>query len=207
VTIYQMELPFNTTISSDLLTGSGRFSMAPANWSTKRRWVAEAFETLERAGYHVGSAYTLVKDPDRATFLYRDRLWEGADLVGLGVASFGHVNGVHMQNLDKWETYTGAVQGGRLALARAYRPTTDERLIREFVLQFKRGWIRPAYFREKYHVDVRQRFRDPLASLEAEGYLAPPNGRMLALTREGLLRVDLLIRRFFLPEHADIRYT
>ena len=106
VTIYQMELPFNTTISSDLLKGAGRFAESPANWSTKRRWVDEAFEALERAGYHVGSAYTAVRDPERATFLYRDRLWEGADLVGLGVASFGHVNGVHMQNLDKWETYT-----------------------------------------------------------------------------------------------------
>ena len=29
-------------------------------------------------------------------------------MVGLGVASFGHVNGVHMQNLDKWETYSAA---------------------------------------------------------------------------------------------------
>ena len=34
-----------------------------ADWATKRRWVDEAFEALERAGYHVGSAYTAVKDP------------------------------------------------------------------------------------------------------------------------------------------------
>ena len=30
-------------------------------------------------------------------------------MVGLGVASFGHVNGVHMQNLDTWETYSEAI--------------------------------------------------------------------------------------------------
>src|SRR5262245_36304492 len=112
VTIYQMELPYNTTISSDLLKGAGQFSELPANWSTKRRWVREAFESLEQAGYHVGSAYTLVKTGKEASFVYRDRLWEGADLVGLGVASFGHVNGVHMQNLDKWETYIATVQRG-----------------------------------------------------------------------------------------------
>ena len=58
VTIYQMELPFNTTISRDLLKGEGRFTQPVANWATKRRWVQEAFEALERAGYHVGSAYT-----------------------------------------------------------------------------------------------------------------------------------------------------
>src|SRR5262245_54129665 len=66
VTVYQMELPFNTTISSDLVKGTGRFHDHVASWSTKRRWVREAFEALERAGYHIGSAYTAVKDPSRA---------------------------------------------------------------------------------------------------------------------------------------------
>src|SRR6188508_3030604 len=88
VTIYQMELPYNTTISGNLLTGATEMG-AVAGWDTKRRWVAEAFEALERAGYHVGSAYTAVKDPSTAKFLYRDRLWQGADMAGLGVASFG----------------------------------------------------------------------------------------------------------------------
>ena len=40
VTIYQMELPFNTTISRDLLKHEGRFTQTVANWATKRRWVA-----------------------------------------------------------------------------------------------------------------------------------------------------------------------
>ena len=64
VTIYQMELPYNTTISRDLLKKTGQFSEPVASWATKRRWVDEAFDALERAGYHVGSAYTAVKDPD-----------------------------------------------------------------------------------------------------------------------------------------------
>jgi len=29
----------------------------------------------------------------------------------------------------------------------------------------------------------------------------------VALTRDGLLRVDSLLPRFFLPEHTGIRYT
>jgi oxygen-independent coproporphyrinogen-3 oxidase len=207
VTIYQMELPFNTTISSDLKKGTHMFTEHVANWSTKRRWVREAFEALERAGYHVGSAYTAVKDPSRAKFVYRDRLWQGADLAGLGVASFGHLNGVHMQNLDTWETYSAAIERGEVPLARAYRPTHDERTIREFVLQLKKGSIRPAYFREKYGVNVLDRFRDQFASLDAEGYLREANDGIVALTREGLMRVDVLLHRFFLPQHAAIRYT
>jgi oxygen-independent coproporphyrinogen-3 oxidase len=191
VTIYQMELPFNTTISANLLHGSGDLGGSIADWSQKRRWVTEAFEALEASG----------------TFIYRDSLWEGADLVGLGVASFGHVNGVHLQNVDTWEKYAAAIEAGDLPLGRAYRPNTDERLIREFILQLKRGSVRPGYFQEKYGIDPLDRFGTQLDSLHGDGFLAELNPERIALTRPGLLRVDSLLHRFFLPQHAGIRYT
>jgi oxygen-independent coproporphyrinogen-3 oxidase len=206
VTVYQMELPFNTTISGDRLHGTGRFTESLATWSTKRRWVAEAFAALEAAGYHARSAYTLVKRPAETTFVYTDRLWEGADLAALGVASFGHISGVHMQNLDQWSAYAAAVDRGEVPLARAYRPTEDERLIREFVLQLKRGSLKPSYFAGRYGVDVRERFAEPLTRLVSEGHVAIGDDR-LTLSREALLRVDTLLRRFFRPEHVDVRYT
>jgi oxygen-independent coproporphyrinogen III oxidase len=207
ITIYQMELPYNTTISSDLMKGTGKFKEPVASWSTKRRWVREAFEALERAGYHIGSAYTATKDPSRTSFVYRDRLWQGADMIGLGVASFGHVNGVHVQNFDTWEAYSAAVKAGKVALNRAYRPTGEEQMIRELVLQLKLGSIKPSYFREKYRVDVVDQFREQLDGLAAEGYLAKATDDLVSLTREGLLRVDVLLRRFFHAQYADVRYT
>ena len=207
VTIYQMELPYNTTISSDLLKHTGQFAESVATWATKRRWVDEAFTALERAGYHIGSAYTAVKNPASTKFVYRDRLWQGADLVGLGVASFGHVNGVHMQNLDTWEKYSAAIERDEMPLGRAYRPTDEERLIREFALQLKRGAVTPEYFAAKYDVDVLERFAEGLRSLADSGYLAQADHTSIALTRAGLLRVDVLLPRFFLPQHRGIRYT
>ena len=207
VTIYQMELPFNTTISSDLLKGSGQFSQTVAPWATKRKWVDDAFTRLEKSGYTVGSAYTAVKDPTRTTFVYRDRLWQGADLAGLGVASFGHINGVHMQNLDSWGPYAEAVQSGQIPLNRAYQPTNEERMIRELVLQLKLGSIRPSYFQDKYQVDIRSRFAPPLESLRRDGFLEELSNDTVRLSRVGLLRVDSLLPRFFLPTHTDIRYT
>jgi oxygen-independent coproporphyrinogen-3 oxidase len=207
VTIYQMELPFNTTISGNLIKGTDRFEQRVASWGAKRRWVREAFEAFEAAGYTVKSAYTAVKDSARTQFVYRDRLWAGADMIGLGVASFGHVNGVHMQNLDTWETYSAAVEAGTLPLARAYRPTGEERFIREFILQLKLGAIRPSYFHQKYGVNVLERFRDELDSLAAEGALDTASDEVVRLTREGLLRVDALLPRFFKPEHRGRRYT
>jgi len=207
VTIYQMELPYNTTISHDLLNQTGQFNNTVAGWDTKRRWVAEAFDALEHAGYTVGSAYTAVKNPDRTRFMYRDQLWQGADLVPLGVASFGHVNGVHMQNLDRWDPYAAAVNKGQIPLNRAYRPTAEERCIRELVLQLKLGSVSPAYFQEKYGVAVLDRFSDALTGLRHDGYLMADDANQIALTREALLRVDSLLPRFFLPKHVNLRYT
>jgi oxygen-independent coproporphyrinogen-3 oxidase len=207
VTIYQMELPFNTTISKNLIKKTDVFTEPIANWSTKRRWVSEAFAALEQAGYHLRSAYTAVKDPARTRFVYTDRLWQGADMAGLGVASFGHVNGVHMQNLDSWESYSAAIERGEIPLSRAYRPTEEERLIRELVLQLKLGSIRPQYFHDKYHVDIVERFAPQFKQLLAEGELVQADDSAVVLSRHGLLRVDLLLPRFFLPQHTGIRYT
>ena len=185
----------------------GQFTEAVADWPTKRRWVQEAFAALEDAGYTVGSAYTAVRNPDATRFVYRDQLWQGADLAPLGVASFGHVSGVHMQNLDSWGPYAAALERGELPLSRAYRPTAEERLIREFVLQLKRGSVRPAYFQAKYDVPVLERFAGALAALRGDGYLKAADEDRIALTRDGLLRVDSLLPRFFLSEHVNLRYT
>jgi oxygen-independent coproporphyrinogen-3 oxidase len=88
VTIYQMEVPFNTTIAKEARQSGG---VSPvASWAQKRSWVDYAFRQFEAQGYVVSSAYTLVKPQRHAGFVYRDSLWHGADLVGTGVASFGH---------------------------------------------------------------------------------------------------------------------
>jgi oxygen-independent coproporphyrinogen-3 oxidase len=168
--------------------------------------VHEAFAALEDAGYIVGSAYTAVKSPS-TKFVYRDRLWQGADMIGLGVASFGHVNGVHMQNIDTFEPYCADVEAGRIPLARALRPTAEERFIREFVLQLKLGSIRPSYFEGKYGVRVLERYSEQLTGLAAEGFVSTKSTDRVSLTREGLLRVDSLLPRFFKPEHSKVRYT
>src|SRR5208283_6028891 len=106
-----------------------------------------------------------VRDPSRTRFVYRDSLWQGADLLGLGVASFSHVGGTHFQNQHDFEPYLAKLRQGCLPLHRALTPTAEERLIREIVLQFKLGRISRAYFQGKFGVDIAARFAEPLARL------------------------------------------
>jgi len=205
VTIYQMEIPYNTTIYQQMKT-EGKLVAPVADWEVKRGWVAYAFGELEKAGYTVGSAYTAVKDKSKTKFVYRDRLWAGADLLGLGVASFGHLQGTHYQNQHDFEPYVKAVQAGQLPIYRALTPTAEERFIREFVLQLKLGSVSANYFQNKFGVDVKKRFAEPLQRLTDWGFAAI-KGDAIQLNREGLLQVDRLLHEFFLPEHRNARYA
>jgi oxygen-independent coproporphyrinogen-3 oxidase len=205
VTIYQMEVPYNTDIYRDM-KAQGKLVAPVAGWQTKRDWVSYAFAELEKAGYTVGSGYTAVKNPERTRFVYRDSLWRGADLVALGVASFSHVGGVHFQNEHDFEPYLAKLRSGELPIYRALTPSAEERLIRELVLQFKLGRIQVSYFQNKFGVDVVSRFEPALSKLKSWGVLKA-DGDWLRLTREGLLQVDRLVHEFFLPEHRTARYA
>ncbi|MCW8132469.1 MAG: coproporphyrinogen III oxidase family protein [Planctomycetota bacterium] len=205
VTIYQMEIPYNTTIYKEM-KAEGKLVAPVADWPTKRSWVDYAFNEFARAGYSVTSAYTVVRNPEKTKFVYRDQVWSGADMVALGVASFSHVGGTHFQNLADFDPYLAKLNEGKLPHWRAYTPTSDERLIREWILQHKLGKLRVSYFTEKFGVDPRERFAEPLSKLAADGWLKV-EGDELTLTRAALLQVDRLIHHYFLPQHLSARYT
>lgn len=201
VTIYQMEIPPNTVIFKEM-KAAGQ-SVAPvASWGTKRGWLGYAFAELEKAGYTVTSATTAVKDPARNLFLYREYLWRGADMIGLGVASFSHAGGVHFQNDSDFETYIAQLNRGQLPLHRALTPSREERMIREFILQLKFGQVPRRYFRDKFATDVRERFAATLEQHRDAGLL-DWDDREIRLSREGLLCVDELIHDYFLPQHRE----
>jgi oxygen-independent coproporphyrinogen-3 oxidase len=208
VTIYQMELPYNTVFSQELRVrgGDDPISFTVADWPTKRAWVAYAFDELAKAGYEQSSAYTMVKDRSRTKFVYRDSLWRGADMFGTGVASFGHVSGVHVQNVDRWETYIEMLDRGELPLGRALPVQPRELLIRELILQLKTGWLEADYFRGKFGADILSDFADAFGRLAATGDLTIEHDGA-ELTRQGLLHVDRLLPEFFEPRHRTTRYT
>jgi oxygen-independent coproporphyrinogen-3 oxidase len=204
ITIYQLEVPYNTTIYKRMKDGASR--VAPvADWPTKRRWVDEAFARLEQHGYIVGSAYTAIRDRS-VKFLYRDALWTGADMLGVGVSSFSHLAGVHFQNEHKFEPYVERVERNELPVHRAKAMSEEERLIREFILQLKLGRLDTGYFRAKFGVDVLDRFGAALRE-HADGDLLAVEGDAIVLSRAGLLQVDRLLPAFFLDEHRHARYA
>jgi oxygen-independent coproporphyrinogen-3 oxidase len=204
VTIYQMEMPFNTQLYRDYR--QGRLAALPVSWETKRARLSYAFEELARADYTVVSAYSAVRDPARHRFLYQQELWGGADMLGLGVAAFGYVGGVHYQNRQSLAEYLEAVERGEPPPVRAYSLSQREQLVREFILQLKWGEVRLSDFRDKFGLDLTEVFAEPLEALEEAG-LVTVSDQSVRLTGDGLLRVDRLLPCFYDAKFQNVRYT
>jgi len=206
VTIYQMELPYNTVYSQNVLGGGG-LERPAADWPTKREWQDYAFAELAAAGYVLSSAYTMVRPKGKSSsFVYRDSVWHGCDLLGTGVASFSHLSGVHFQNVTQWGEYLAVVGQGRLPVGRGLAITDRERLTREMILQLKLGTLPVNYFGEKFGTDVLAEFAPAWEKLEGEGMLRVEGDR-IALTRAGLLQVDRLLPSFYDDQYRNARYT
>ena len=205
ITVYQMEVPYNTTIYKRMKE-EGKLAAPVADWDTKRRWTDYAYNELAKNGYTVTSAYTAVKDSSKVTFEYRDQLWAGADLLSVGVASFGHIGGTHYQNHHDFDPYVEQLGNGDLPVYRALTPGDDERLIREFILQLKLGSVSLQYFTDKFGTNPAERFAEPLQRIADWGFLTIEGDRV-NINREGLLQVDRLLHEFFLPEHRNARYA
>lgn len=204
ITIYQMELPWNTVYSKEMLEQG--IESPVADWPTKRRWASEAIDRFLAAGYQLSSGNELVKDLQTCHFIYRDNLFRGSDIVAVGVSSFGHFQGVHSQNIDDLTRYMETVQSGQLPVNRALVPTPHQRLIREWILQMKEGRVASAPFIAKFGVNPLEEFAVPLANQQRAGYLEVEDGEVV-LTRKGLLQIDSLLPEYFEEQHREVRYT
>jgi oxygen-independent coproporphyrinogen III oxidase len=204
VTIYQMELPYNTVISQEILKQGAASPIA--DWDTKRRWLDFAFNEFQAHGYRIASAYTVATTAKPCRFIYTDALWHGGDMIGLGVSSFSHFGGVHFQNAHSFEEYLDLLAKNQLPLLRALTLTPKQKLIREMILQLKTGAIDREYFRGKFGVDVWDEFKPAYERLDNDKLLERQNGS-IRLTRSGLLQVDNFLSEFFEPELKAVRYV
>ena len=148
----------------------------------------------------------MVKRDRPGSFVYRDLVWQGCDLLGVGVSSFGHLRGVHYQNVAGWDNYLDTVESDALPIDRAFTPDSRERLTRELILQLKLGHINADYFRQKFSVDIFDEFEAPLKRLSDREMLVVADGQV-RLSRAGLLRVDSLLPEFYATQYQNSRYT
>ena len=105
-------------------------------------------------------------------FSYRDNLWQGSDLLATGIASFGHISGVHYQNHPEWEQYCGTLEAGELPLiARPAIVAAPAAGARDDSAAQDAAISNVGYFRDKFGVDILEHWPDVWAGYEQDGLL------------------------------------
>ena len=169
VTIYQMELPFNTVYSQghpgQPRRDAGRRLADQAGLGRLRLRRAGGGRLLGLERLHAGQG------PEQGQLQLPRQPLARRRHVGTGVASFGHVSGVHYQNQPDWAGYLGRAGAGELPLDRGMRPTPHQLLVREMILQLKTGRLDAGYFRDKFGVDILDDWRDAWQQYQDDGYL------------------------------------
>ena len=127
-------------------------------------------------------------------------------MLGTGVASFGHIGGVHVQNEHDIGAYLKQVTDDDFPIYRAYPTNEEEIVIREFILQLKLGKVDLEYFKKKFNTDISKKFMNTLNELQDKEFLSY-NDETIEMSRDGLLQVDMLLHEFFLKEHQNARYA
>ena len=205
-----MELPFNTTISGDLLKGTGRFAGAG------RGLVDQAPLGAARRSRRSRRPATTSAAPTPRSRIRRGRA--SSTPIACGRAPTWSASASPRSATSTASTCRTSTRGrptappfaaATIPLSRAYRPTDEERMIRELVLQLKRGSIAPGVLPRQ----VRRGRPRPLP--RAARLAARPTGISQAATderrgadaRRAAARRRRCCTRFFLPQHAGIRYT
>jgi oxygen-independent coproporphyrinogen-3 oxidase len=115
---------------------------------------------------------------------------------------------MHYQNHPEWEQYCGTLEAGQLPLSRGLALSQHQRLVREMILQLKRGYLNVQYFQEKFGVDIFEQWPEVWSDFEREGLCTiDRDADQIQLTRYGLLQVDALLPAFFEPQFQGVRYT
>jgi coproporphyrinogen III oxidase-like Fe-S oxidoreductase len=89
-----------------------------------------AFDTLQDdGGYIPSNCFSLAKDRG-SEHVHTRGVWDGEDLLGLGLSAYGVLNDLLYQNNWTEKEYLALVGAGHSAIRRAHRITEREKIFR-----------------------------------------------------------------------------
>jgi len=185
ITVYKMEAFANTEVF-DL--GVRKEEVVLPSDEQEMAFMSHAMECFEQANYLPWSFFTYTKNGcDESQYI--TSIWRGMDFYGFGVSAFGSLGDSLLQNTSDMEKYPGLIQSGELPLARGYRFTTWDQMVREVLMGIKLLSFDLKGFKERHGVKLEALCGPVLESLKAEGFIQL-SSHELTLTNKGILYGD-----------------
>jgi oxygen-independent coproporphyrinogen-3 oxidase len=181
MSLYLLEVYPNAPLKDDM--ARARWSQAPDDDAATM--YGTAMERLESAGYEQYEISNVAK-PGCAS-RHNLKYWTDGEWLGFGCGAHGTAGGVRTKNVAAVDDYVERIASGQSVISEARRLDTAERLGDALFmgLRLARGIDLDAV-RQRYGVDVWERYRDDLTRFVDAGLLRHDN-RRLALTRAGML--------------------
>ena len=206
VTIYQMELPFNTVYSKDIL--GGVIETPVADWATKarlgrlrlrhaRRRRLQRFQRVHDGEEPAQSELQLPRQPLARQRPARHRHRQLRPHLGHPLSKPSRVGAV-LRHARSGRTTTLARPGTLAAsTTRARNDSATEAWLPEYRI-----------LPQKYDVDILEQWPEAWAEYEQDEFCTVDrDANRIQLTREGLLQVDSMLPAFFEPQFQGVRYT
>ena len=184
ITIYKME-PYPNT---EYFVDARNERVALPDEATELRFMREAIDQLEKAGYQPLTFFTFSKKREWAQQHIRNR-WLGEAMYGFGVSAFGQWDGTLIQNTSDLRRYIEILESGQLPLARGYRLTSVDHAIRHLLLGMKLVHLDHRCFQKRHGLDLLRVCAAELQELEDAGVLTV-NEQAISLTSRGVLYGD-----------------
>ncbi|MDK3024878.1 oxygen-independent coproporphyrinogen III oxidase [Cupriavidus taiwanensis] len=180
--------------------------------------LVSTIERLTAEGYvYIGMDHFALPDDDLAVAQREGRLQRnfqgysthaGYDQVGLGISAIGAIAGRYVQNARTLDDYYGALDQGRLPLARGVAMTADDHLRRELIGDLMcHGVLDLPRIEARHGIDFQRTFAAELAELghlSADGLVHCEPGRITVTPLGRLLvrRVAMVFDRYLRDDAA-----
>jgi oxygen-independent coproporphyrinogen III oxidase len=184
LTVYKTEIYANSTYYGDIK----RKSLLLPSDQDELRFTAHAIERFEQEGYLPVNFFTFTKGGGHMQ-QHATSSWRGRETYGFGVSAFGLLRGHALQNTSEVSRYVELVEAGQSPLARGYRLTARDLMIRDVSLGMKLIRFDRKEFRRRYGFDVVALCEPTVEALVAEELVAVEDDA-LSLTRKGILWGD-----------------
>lgn len=190
ITVYKMQLYEN----SKLTQYCREHDIKTMTEDQELSFIRHFYDILLKNGYELmSSTYSFSKGIQYIS-KYREYRNNGENLIALGIASNGIINGIVYQKTFDMNAY----MNDNFEPTSAYEMSRDEIILRGVILGMKCGMIDRTKFAEKYKVEPCEYFPQ-FKEMENLGYIEiTPD--VIRVCYDFIFFVDSLIRTFFVPK-------
>lgn len=199
VSLYKLEFYLNSRLTSAIRQGHRKSTLVMSD-SEEAHLAAYAFDRLQsEGGYTASNSSSLTRLPDLEQ-VHTKSVWNGEDLLAVGLSAYGIFDGYMYQNTASLEQYFDFVTKGELPALRAHRITERERVARTMVNGIKVLRLSRREFADRHGFELETKYGEIVRKLVDDGLLEF-DADELRVPRAKYVYADDICRHFFLPEH------